>query len=265
MPGVINRDHSNNNHVRHQNSPEDNRQEIIHEQYSEQTSQEPFQNIATRNSNNNTQRKHATNPHSSNTSTTNNPQFLSQRQRKRLNRPTRPYRSNYQHNMSNGPWGDKMCDKEDDVIRIAYQNVNNFQTTHHADSKMEQGKDWIARHEIDIIGWAEVGIAWQRCKSTHKLYTRFKDMRWRKFRSSTSNNKREAFSTRQFGGTATIAINECSSRVTSTGADETGLGRWSWLFLEGRNNVKVRIITAYNPCKTSPKRPATVYAQHERY
>lgn len=90
-------------------------------------------------------------------------------------------------------------------------------------------------------------------------------MRWRQFKSATSNNKREAFSVRQYGGTATIAINVSASRVTCTGADETGLGRWSWLLLEGKNDVKVRIITAYNPCKTSHKRPATVYTQHRRY
>ena len=114
--------------------------------------------------------------------------------------------------MSNGPWGDKLCNNDDDTFRIAYQNVNNFQTTHHADSKLERGKDWLTKKEIDIIGWAEVGIAWQKCKSTHKLYSRFKDQRWRQFKSSTSNNKREAFSTRQFGGTFTIAINECASR-----------------------------------------------------
>ena len=265
MPGATIGDHSNSLPVGQIEYQATRQQEGSQIQYSEPTTQETTPNIDIHNDTNNSQRSHITNLPHSQTTTTNNPQYFSQRQRKRFNRPTRSYRSNYQHNMSDGPWGDEMCNKEDDTIRITYQNVNNFQTTHHADSKMERGKDWIAQHDIDIIGWAEVGIAWQKCKSTHKLYTRFKDMRWRQFRSSTSNNKREAFSTRQFGGTATIAINECSSRVTSTGADETGLGRWSWLLLEGRNDVKVRIVTAYNPCKTSPKRPATVYAQHKRY
>lgn len=118
---------------------------------------------------------------------------------------------------------------------------------------------------IDVIGWAEIRIAWQKCKSDQKLYSRFKDLRWRHFKSVTSNNKREAFSVRQFGGTATIAVNECANRVTCSGADETGLGRWSWLLIEGKHDIKVRIITAYNPCKTSSTRPATVYAQQKRY
>ena len=130
---------------------------------------------------------------------------------------------------------------------------------------MEQGKDWIAKNDIDIIGWAEVGIAWQKCKADQKLYSRFKDLKWRHFKSATSNNKQEAFSVRQYEGTATVAINECANRVTCTGADEIGLGRWSWLLLEGKHDVKVRVITVYNPSKTAASRPATVYAQHKRY
>ena len=168
-------------------------------------------------------------------------------------------------NLYDGPWGDELGIKDGDTFRIAYQNINNLQTSHHADSKMERGKDWIAKNDIDVIGWAEVGIAWQKCKADQRLYSHFKDLRWRHFKSVTSNNKKEAFSVRQFGETATIAINECANRVTCTGADETGLGQWSWILLEGKHDVKVKIITAYNPCKTSPTRPATVYPKHKLY
>ena len=46
---------------------------------------------------------------------------------------------------------------------------------------------------------------------------------------------------------------------------ETGLGRWSRLQLEGHNNRRMRVISAYNPCRTSTSQFATVYAQQNRY
>ena len=267
MPGDNFRDCPNNQPAENETEQAQLQQESQQTQYSEhqQKTQDQPTNIAQHQNNKDSTTNIDQLIESTITASNNSHQRLTQRQLKRINRNARTYRSNYIHNLSNGPWGDKLCNKEEDTFRIAYQNINNLQTSHHADTKMEQGKDWLMKHEIDIIGWAEVGIAWQKCKSDHKLYHRFKDMRWRQFKYATSNNKREAHSVRQFGGTSTIALNECASRVTSTGADETGLGRWSWILLEGKSNIKVRIITAYNPCKTSHNRPATVYAQHKRY
>lgn len=51
----------------------------------------------------------------------------------------------------------------------------------------------------------------------------------------------------------------------SSGTDTSALGRWSWLLLEGHKGVRVRSITAYNPCKTRSCQLSTVYAQHRRY
>ena len=35
--------------------------------------------------------------------------------------------------------------------------------------------------------------------------------------------------------------------------------------MEGKQNKNVRVIKAYNPCKTSPTRHSTIYAQQKRY
>lgn len=51
----------------------------------------------------------------------------------------------------------------------------------------------------------------------------------------------------------------------SSGVDDSGLGRWSWLLLEGHRQNKVRVISAYNPCRTQPNQLHTVYSQHKRY
>ena len=52
--------------------------------------------------------------------------------------------------------------------------------------------------------------------------------------------------------------------VTTQGSDEEGLGRWSWVKLQGNEN-KTRIITAYMPCVTRKEAVYATMAQQKRY
>ena len=36
-----------------------------------------------------------------------------------------------------------------------------------------------------------------------------------------------------------------SSRISKRGQDEEGMGRWAYVIIDGRNDAKVMIITAY--------------------
>ena len=47
------------------------------------------------------------------------------------------------------------------------------------------------------------------------------------------------------------------------GADRSELGRWSWLRLRGRNEVFVRIVSAYRPNPPIANSPMSVYAQQK--
>ena len=49
----------------------------------------------------------------------------------------------------------------------------------------------------------------------------------------------------------------------TTASDPIGLGRWSWMLFEGKNNHITRIISAYVPCKSTQDRYQTVYNQHK--
>ena len=77
-----------------------------------------------------------------------------------------------------------------------------------------------------------------------------------KMRISFSNNKNESI---QYDGTAVISLNDTAHQVQTTGSDPTGLGRWSWMLLEGKNNHITRIISAYVPNKS------TLDRYHKRY
>ena len=44
-----------------------------------------------------------------------------------------------------------------------------------------------------------------------------------------------------------MGIEQVTHRISGSGADERGLGRWSWLLLKGKDKVQIRVITAYQP------------------
>ena len=55
-----------------------------------------------------------------------------------------------------------------------------------------------------------------------------------------------------------------ANKTIKSGEDKTGLGRWVWLLTEGRENKKVRVVSAYRPPDTSNK-DNSVMQQQYRY
>ena len=63
-----------------------------------------------------------------------------------------------------------------------------------------------------------------------------------------------------------MGIEQITYRVSGSGADEQGIGRWSWLLLKGKNGTLVRVITSYQPNITnSNSHPGSVYSQQRQY
>jgi len=72
-------------------------------------------------------------------------------------------------------------------------------------------------------------------------------------------------SRRIFGGTACFLPGPTAHRSVSHGSDSSGLGRWSWTLLRGRNGLQTRIITGYRPVRSYNDEALTVYAQQELF
>ena len=53
--------------------------------------------------------------------------------------------------------------------------------------------------------------------------------------------------------------------IEEMGKDETGLGGWTWIKIEGNNEIKTTVITAYSPCKPTKHSYYSIYAQQKRY
>jgi len=162
-------------------------------------------------------------------------------------------------------FGDHLVDKEDHLCRIVSQNVDCIGVVSKDNYKQEKAKDWLIQHEVDVVGWQETGIAFHRLPKQDRLAERMRDPRWAKTRISSCNNKHENVDNFQYGGTSVMAFNEVAHRVHTTGGDDTGLGRWSWILFEGKSKYRTRIISAYVPCRTSDTHRQTVYMQHKRY
>jgi hypothetical protein len=69
----------------------------------------------------------------------------------------------------------------------------------------------------------------------------------------------------QVGGTLQISIDAASHRVTESGIDPSGLGRWCWTRYRGKAGKTLRVVTIYRPANNAVAAPSTVAAQHRRY
>ena len=60
-----------------------------------------------------------------------------------------------------------------------------------------------------------------------------------------------------------MAVEDVAHRVIDQGTDPSGLGRWAWLRLEGRQEHHLRVVSAYRPVDSGGH--GSVYSQHQRH
>lgn len=60
-----------------------------------------------------------------------------------------------------------------------------------------------------------------------------------------------------------MTFDQLSHRVSASGSDPSGLGRWTWQCIKCKTR-NIRMITAYQPKITIGDEKQTVYAQHKR-
>jgi hypothetical protein len=69
------------------------------------------------------------------------------------------------------------------------------------------------------------------------------------------------------GGTGMVAFGELASLMNSktSGVDESGLGRWTYMEFIGANGHSTMILCGYAPCYNNRANSGTTYQQHQRY
>ena len=158
--------------------------------------------------------------------------------------------------------------KRPNMIRIALLNINHIGQTCKS-PKSEALREFIEEKDVDIIGMSELGVNWRKIEEKHSLWERTES--WFSMRRiAVGYNSSDTLSLRtQYGGTAIIARDKTAHKITLTGTDKSGLGRWAWINIRGKRNQIYRIVTVYCPVRPSSMKGSegqdTVYAQHLRH
>ena len=159
--------------------------------------------------------------------------------------------------------GDKLNDKRDGYTRIAFENWNGLAPWKIRNDKIILARKFIRQIKADAYAGAESRAQWDLLKHKCQLQQLFQTEVSTK--AITAHNVHEDDSRSQEGGTGMVVFDQFASLIHSTGIDRTGLGRWCWMLVKGKHNHSTRIITAYQPCRSSHTRLHTVYNQHRRY
>jgi hypothetical protein len=117
-------------------------------------------------------------------------------------------------------------------------------------------------YDVDIFGLSETGVnwklgyAWNRCKQILQDF-------WPHSRLIGSTSDIPSKEVVQYGGTCTVVTDKWTGRIESSGSDPQGLGRWSYVRLNGKNGRRVTIVTVYQVCKQTVERagPKTAFMQ----
>jgi hypothetical protein len=167
------------------------------------------------------------------------------RQRRRADDENRP----------NGIYGDHIKQKRPGMVRILFQNPQGLGRLA-GDStaqtpKLNKLRDTLLKHKVDILGMAEINKDWRKIPQKDTLWTVTNG--WFEYRRLTTsiNQMVKATSQVQYGGTLLMAMDHLAHSIISVESDDRQLGRWSTFLCRGKNQAKLRIISAYCPCKSN--------------
>ena len=156
-----------------------------------------------------------------------------------------------------------MGSKDESTFRVVFHNVNCLPIDYR-DPKSREAISQLYKSEADVYAMAEIGLNWGSLDARDQWYHRVRGHL--PVKSSLANNKHQVATTRkQFGGVAVCVLGDSVHKVRSKGNDPTGLGRWTWALLEGKQHHLTRIVSVYRPSISSSEGEDTVDAQHTDY
>jgi len=144
---------------------------------------------------------------------------------------------------------------DDSTLRILFANPRGLKLS----SDILETEHSLGRcHSLGVgsLCVAEANINWDNHRALGKFHGMLHKV-WKHSKVSKSHTKDAFLSEIQPGGTTTMVYNKWTSRVIESGVDPFGLGRWSFLTIRGRGDIKVLIVTAYRVCKQTVQSAGT--------
>ena len=164
--------------------------------------------------------------------------------------------------LSSDSWGHRMKKKQENHTRICFVNVNGIGVSKKS-PKSEDIRIFMHSHDVDVMGMAETNVNWAKVSTSHTLWDRTRTWFDRRVIAVAYNtlDKIGKFR-RQPGGCACLVRDKVAHRHKDNGFDSSGLGRWSWVRIAGKQGCSTRFVTVYCPVKTGNGN--TVYNQQLR-
>jgi len=146
-------------------------------------------------------------------------------------------------------WGHQMGKKPPDTIRLVIQNVDGIPNNTKGAMKLDCLHTFTTENDIDIMALTELNTAWDCLNYKDRLHAKTRGW-WEANQWSVTHNKQDTHGDDfQLGGTALLVLNKLSHKTTRPGDDTSGLGRWCWVRLRGKENHFLRVVSVYRPCK----------------
>ena len=151
-------------------------------------------------------------------------------------------------------------------MRLYFQNINGLST-------QNLSENWIdilylmETNQVDMYGLAETNITWNPT---------IKNILFYKLRQHVSSNKNSVklvsascddptHGIYQPGGVCQVTVGKVAGRAGMSGSDPHGLGRWTYITLQGKEGRKVVVVTLYRLAQASqPLGHRTAYNQQFR-
>lgn len=159
-------------------------------------------------------------------------------------------------------FADPMGRKPSQTFRIGFQNINLLPTSarHY---KSRQLANHIREGDYDIWMMNEIGLYWPKIDPPDQWEERI----FGSLQDSTAvfayNAQEPSVSEPiQYGGTGMVGTAEIKCRLQDRGRDPSGMGRWVWMRLTGKDGHHVLFVTAYRPCQSGGA--GSTFQQHSR-
>ena len=170
--------------------------------------------------------------------------------------------NSYSRDQSPDYCGHKLGKKRQNTTRVCLVNINGIGMKRQS-KKSEEIRNFMDGGSVDVMGLVETNVNWSKLRARDTLWDRTKT--WFEHRAiSVAYNTKDGVSAskRQQGGTATLLKDKIAHKLQDTGFDPSGLGRWSWVRIRGRQGCVTRMVTVYCPVKTG--KGNTIYTQQLR-
>mmetsp|Transcript_92730 Transcript_92730/g.181702 ORF Transcript_92730/g.181702 Transcript_92730/m.181702 type:complete len:229 (-) Transcript_92730:13-699(-) len=148
----------------------------------------------------------------------------------------------------NEEWGDQLVAANPSQTRIGFQNIGPQRASswsYHSKNTTSH----IKEASYDVFLFADHGLHFGKIHPEHHWNERIKPI----FKDSSSilgynvNETSLLTSPHQAGGTGITLGDDLTARKTHSGTDPTGLGRWSWIRIQGKQGFTTIFVAAYRP------------------